>query len=401
MKKVFRATRKDQYVQPGEFDPGRYTFHAVVKGEVYSFALKTESGSWLNFDLSWQLEEGEWSRITHTFDLMEKCVEFSIFASDTASEVLIGDPMLEEGNNRSTPSVSPLDLDEVSENISERVTVNFDVLDDRIKSRVSQEDFDALGNRVSTAESTITQQADEIDLKVSKDGVVSSINQTPESVKIDAEKIEFTGSVSFSNATKDVMEDDISGLQSDVQDALAKANTSKAITDKFATTIDGGLISTVITEYRELNSEQVTGLVSGIQGANKNLPFLVAGGTYAEGIAGSAKAIIRHDGTSKFTDTEITGTVNATSGAIGDLSLYSGVLSSYDPSLPVIPFGDQIQLSKNEISIRSTSSGQPQIVTEASIKNSLITVRSGPLGGPYNSTEIRPDGIYKNGVKVL
>jgi hypothetical protein len=117
--------------------------------------------------------------------------------------------------------------------------------------------------------------------------------------------------------------------------------------------VDGGLISTVITEYRELDSPQVTGLISGIQGTNKDLPFLVAGGTYAEGIDGSAKVIIRHNGSGQLaggnilwdangnaefagtiyatdgefhgtvyaTDGEFTGTVNSTSGNIGGFSI--------------------------------------------------------------------------------
>ena len=44
-------------------------------------------------------------------------------------------------------------------------------------------------------------------------------------------------------------------------------------------------------------------------------PAFWAGGTYEQAIGGTAKAIIRHDGTSKFTDTEITGTVIA--GGVG------------------------------------------------------------------------------------
>jgi hypothetical protein len=95
---------------------------------------------------------------------------------------------------------------------------------------------------------------------------------------------------------------------------VSEVNRSKAITDKFGTRVDGGLISTVITEYRELDSQQVTGLISGIQGTNKDLPFLVAGGTYDDALSGTAKAIIRHDGSVKFTDGEFHGTVYATDG---------------------------------------------------------------------------------------
>lgn len=54
--------------------------------------------------------------------------------------------------------------------------------------------------RVTAAESTIQQQAESIELKVSKDDVISTINQTAETVKIDASKVELSGYVTFTNA---------------------------------------------------------------------------------------------------------------------------------------------------------------------------------------------------------
>lgn len=60
----------------------------------------------------------------------------------------------------------------------------------------------ALANRVSTAESNITQNANNIELKVSKDGVISAINQTAESVTIDADKINLNGAVTANNYFK-------------------------------------------------------------------------------------------------------------------------------------------------------------------------------------------------------
>jgi hypothetical protein len=137
---------------------------------------------------------------------------------------------------------------------------------------------------------------------------------------------------SFSDEAKDAAD----AAAAIAADALAKANTSKAITDKFGTTVDGGLINTVITEFREADSEQVTGLISGIQGANKDLPFLVAGGTYAEGIAGTAKAIIRHDGTVKFTDGEFSGELKSVTGsfkrlyAVDDAGNIQGLITFRD-----------------------------------------------------------------------
>ena len=55
-----------------------------------------------------------------------------------------------------------------------------------------------MGNRVSSAESSIKVNSDSIELKVSKNGVISAINQTAESVKIKASRIELSGYVTAS-----------------------------------------------------------------------------------------------------------------------------------------------------------------------------------------------------------
>ena len=64
--------------------------------------------------------------------------------------------------------------------------------------KASQKDLDAMGNRVSSAESSIKVNADNIELKVSKNGVISAINQTAESVKISASRINLEGYVTAS-----------------------------------------------------------------------------------------------------------------------------------------------------------------------------------------------------------
>lgn len=55
-----------------------------------------------------------------------------------------------------------------------------------------------IDGRMTTAEASITLNKDNIELKVSKDGVISAINQTPESVTIDASKINLNGYVTAS-----------------------------------------------------------------------------------------------------------------------------------------------------------------------------------------------------------
>jgi hypothetical protein len=205
---------------------------------------------------------------------------------------------------------------------------------------------------------------------------------------------------SFSDEAKDAA--DAAGATA--ADALAKANTSKAITDKFGTTANGGLISTVITEFREADSEQVTGLISGIQGDNKDLPFLVAGGTYAEGIAGTAKAIIRHDGTVKFTEAEIQGQLKSNTSGSGiiidpsDRSLKltnnsGGVIArlSSDLSTPVLVLGDwggsssAVNLSDDGLLVRISGTSESDISSnKMSVFNSTGSIfeASVPYGYP-------------------
>lgn len=62
-----------------------------------------------------------------------------------------------------------------------------------------ESDLTAAENRIATAETAITQYADEISLRVKKDGVISSINQTAETIKIYASKLDLTGYVTISN----------------------------------------------------------------------------------------------------------------------------------------------------------------------------------------------------------
>ena len=68
-----------------------------------------------------------------------------------------------------------------------------------ITSRVSdvESTTDSLGTRMSSAESSITQNANNIALKVSADGVISSINQSPEQITISADKVNIAGAAIF------------------------------------------------------------------------------------------------------------------------------------------------------------------------------------------------------------
>lgn len=87
--------------------------------------------------------------------------------------------------------------------------------------KASQTDLDEMGNRVSSAESSIQVNKDSIELKVSKNGVISAINQTPESVTIDASRINLNGYVTASQLSAE-----ISALKNGIADELYVGNLS-------------------------------------------------------------------------------------------------------------------------------------------------------------------------------
>ena len=59
---------------------------------------------------------------------------------------------------------------------------------------------DALSGRVSTAEASINVHSTQIAMRVEKDGIISAINQSAESVTIQASKINFNGMVTMNNS---------------------------------------------------------------------------------------------------------------------------------------------------------------------------------------------------------
>lgn len=91
--------------------------------------------------------------------------------------------------------------------LTERVNaaeIDIDAANASIALKASQETLDKVTDRVTKAESTLTIQAGQIESKVSKDGVISSINQTPESVTISASKINLSGYVTASKFSAEI-----------------------------------------------------------------------------------------------------------------------------------------------------------------------------------------------------
>lgn len=180
--------------------------------------------------------------------------------------------------------------------------------------------------------------------------------------------------------------------QNTAASAQAAANTAAAITDKFGTTSDGGLISTVMVLLRELNSTQNTAGISGIQkdiNGVANQPSFWSGGSYAQALgliefmhhmaagtpAGTDTEAGQFDYAAKYDDLAKTTTLHNGAGKYGDFIVEeSGRIVVVDPAtglprlvfsvqdIPTIAdlmsstvFGEKIDVSGGSVSFNSRS----------------------------------------------
>ena len=100
-------------------------------------------------------------------------------------------------------------------------------------------------------------------------------------------------------------EDKLGMTPEEVNKLLADTNTTVAKTKGFTkigdVEFEDGLIFTSLIKLLDAGNDgdEMAG-ISGIAGANKEDPAFWAGGTYDQAFGGTAKAIIKHDGSSKF-----------------------------------------------------------------------------------------------------
>ena len=133
---------------------------------------------------------------------------------------------------------------------------------------------DALGNRLTTAEASIVVNADAITSKVSKNGIVSSINQSAEQIKIAANKLTLDGLVTLTG---------LSGGSTTIDGGCIK--TGKISADRInvpnidASKITSGTISTDRLAASVVTTDRLTaGSIEVKSGSGSNWTDIKAGG---------------------------------------------------------------------------------------------------------------------------
>ena len=123
---------------------------------------------------------------------------------------------------------------------------SINALPNSIKASIKEDYIDPLGERVTSAESSIKLNANNIESKVSKGNIISSINQSAESITISADKVNFNGSTTFTNAVN--ANQKVSNASTTAANAASSAKSANDTIDSWSynknrTLINGGNIA--------------------------------------------------------------------------------------------------------------------------------------------------------------
>lgn len=193
-----------------------------------------------------------------------------------------------------------------------------------IASKVSQSTFDALGNRVTAAETSISQTPNKIALAVSgsEEKIKSSLTLDSSGISLLGKKIALTGAVTFSSLAPDA-QGKVNTAQSTANSAASKADAAQGT----ANTANSGL-STLKSSLKGLAYQDKVSLAK--------LDETIVEGGYLKTNLIDANAIVTSSLIAeKIAATDITtGRLTVTDGAkIGNMSIVGGVLTGSSVNL--------------------------------------------------------------------
>jgi len=173
---------------------------------------------------------------------------------------------------------------------------------------------------VQTMSSSIKQTADSIESKVEKNGIVSAINQSPESIKISATKIDIVGAVTFS-AFDSSTQTKITNAEANASSALSTAGTAQSTANTAKSTADTAK-STADTAKTDAASAKTTAGT-----ASTNATNAVTTANTANSTANTAKSTADTAQSTANTAKNTADTANSTANTV------KGVISNFDTSI--------------------------------------------------------------------
>lgn len=240
-----------------------------------------------------------------------------------------------------------------------------------------------LTGRVTQAESTIKQQSDSIALTVKKDGVISAINQTSESVKISANKISLTASGLVEIINGGTTKIEASKLN------LSGYVTVSSLSGSGTTTIDGsniktGKISTDRLDVAAIFAKEVSATNLHVTGNSKIDGNLVTSGINASNITTGTISADRLDVAGIFAKD-----VTATGSITGATLVGSSITTKTGDKGSVNIAGDTISA---KYSYASNKTQEMSLCADGLSFGE--TVRNGNSASTYTYVSLDQNGLY-------
>lgn len=189
--------------------------------------------------------------------------KFSVIVPSEASWLVVSYPTnsqvkIEKGNKATDWTPAPEDMATATEFSSLNQTVNS--LQTTVGNKAEQSQVTQLAGQITSVVSTvnghtsqITQLGNQIDLKVSKNGVVSSINVSPETVRINAKWIHLSGTSLIDNA--------VIGTAHLKDASITNAKIANLSADKITSgSIDAGKINVLNLNADNIKSGKISAL---------------------------------------------------------------------------------------------------------------------------------------------
>lgn len=216
-----------------------YSFWARLKnddtyGDSIDAYFRTSSAIIPSTNMPAQKVTKEWKLFKYTFVLDEQAkyetVTFRVRCNQYVGnntqpiDILVRNVKIEKGNKATDWTPAPEDTQSQIDGLGSRVSTaetSIIQLANQISLKANQTTVDSLTNRMSSAESSINLLSNQIEFKVDVDGVISSINLSPEGVRISGNRIHLTGQT--------LIEDGIIGTAAIANGAITRAKLGTAV----------------------------------------------------------------------------------------------------------------------------------------------------------------------------
>ena len=244
-----KDTLEDWILQNGEM---KILFQSIEPSDVLDKQIWIDTSTYPYVWKRWNAETNTWEEIMESTEELDNFISNSI--EQTVDELngkiesKVSQTQLNATNERLTLAES--NITQTANEVSSKVSRdNYDLDMNALKSRLetaetsieqnadeiglkaNKNEYDALAGRMSSAEAGISVNANNISSKVSKDGVISAINQSSESVSIDANRINLNGLTTFTST----------GSAGTVTIANGEVFTKNSGSSSFASLTDGNV----------------------------------------------------------------------------------------------------------------------------------------------------------------